>query len=297
MITCLIIAEVMLRRTMETELNLINDERSLMYVYHDTLGWFPSKNSTGRFKALREVSVRHNSRGFRDEEHLPGEKARIMVLGDSFVWGYDVEEEDRFTEILDSTLEGMDVFNLGVSGYGTDQEWILLQKHYEYYQPDIVFLMFCTDNDRLDNRMNLRYNYFYKPYVTEEAGSLKVKGVPVPSGYRQFTKDYPVASNSYLLRLVASSYFKLKYSEIYLDSDPTFALLSEMRSYSEKKGSTFIIGLQKGDDTIELFLKSEGIAYINVENNFLRGWHWNEEGHEYVANEIEKFLRESDLSW
>lgn len=221
----------------------------------------------------------------------------MMVLGDSFVWGYDVEEEDRFTEVLDKKLENTDVFNLGVSGFGTDQEWLLLQRNYDFYQPDVVFLMFCTDNDRLDNRMNLRYRYFYKPYAVENGDSLMMKGIPVPTGYRQFLNKYSKASNSYLVRLVASSYFNLKEPEIYLDSDPTFALIKSIKSYSELRGSAFYVGLQKGDASIERFLENEEIAYVNVENNFLRGWHWNEEGHEYVAKTVEEFLKKNDLSW
>ena len=282
---------------MKTELSIINDERSLMYAHHDTLGWFPSKKTTGIFKGLNEVSVRHNSRGFRDEEHIPRANKRMMVLGDSFVWGYDVEEDDRFTEILDEKLDNTDVFNLGVSGFGTDQEWLLLQKNYDFYQPDVVFLMFCTDNDRLDNRMNLRYRYFYKPYAVEDGDSLIMKGIPVPPGYRQFTNEYPLVSRSYLVRLVVSSYFSLKEPEIYLESDPTFALIKTIKNYSEQRGSVFLLGLQRGDESIELFLESEEIAYVNVENNYLRGWHWNEKGHKYVAEKLEKFLLESNFSW
>lgn len=145
--------------------------------------------------------------------------------------------------------------------------------------------------------MNLRYRYFYKPYAIENGDSLIMKGIPVPAGYRQFINKYPKASDSYLVRLVASSYFNLKEPEIYLDSDPTFALIKSIKSYSEQRGSAFYVGLQKGDDSLERFLDSEEIAYVNVENNLLRGWHWNEEGHEYVAKLVKEFLIKNDLSW
>ncbi len=295
--TFLIVAEFMFRGVFHSELSLKNDERSLMYSHHDTLGWFPSKNTIGTFKGLKEISVRHNSRGFRDEKHEPGVNPRMMVLGDSFVWGYDVEEKDRFTEVLDKSLNNLDVFNLGVSGYGTDQQWILLQKNFNYYRPEVVFLMYCADNDRLDNRMNLRYRYFYKPYFLEENDSLIMKGVPVPEGYRQFYKERDIASKSYLGRLAVSSYYKLRYPEIFLETDPTFALISKMKKYSEQKGSVFIVGLQKGDKTLEYHLKNEKISFLNVENDHLRGWHWDEGGHAYVAQEIESFLKRKDLSW
>lgn len=295
--TFLLIAEVMFRGMMSSELSIKNDERSLMYSHHDTLGWFPTKNTKGSFKGLKEVSVRHNSRGFRDEEHEPGEKSRMMVLGDSFVWGYDVEEEDRFTEVLDNRLDDLDVFNLGVSGYGTDQEWILLQKNFDFYSPEVVLLIYCTDNDRLDNRMNKRYSYFYKPYFEEQDDSLILKGVPVPEGYRQFYKEREIASKSYLGRLVVSSYYKIAYPEIFLETDPTFALILKMKEYSEERGSVFLVGLQKEDKALMYHLNKEGIDFLNVQNSHLRGWHWDEQGHEFVAKKIEHFLKESDLSW
>ena len=82
------------------------DESNLAYRYDPVLGWFPEKNSKKIFEAARRVMIRHNSRGFRDKETgAVKSRPRIAFLGDSFVWGYDVEEKDRFTEKIQKKLK------------------------------------------------------------------------------------------------------------------------------------------------------------------------------------------------
>ena len=44
----------------------------------------------------------------------------------------------------------------GVSGYGTDQEYLLLKKLWPQVKPAVVVLIFGTDNDRLDNSRSRR---------------------------------------------------------------------------------------------------------------------------------------------
>ena len=68
----------------------------------------------------------------------------------------------------------------GVSGFGTDQEYLLLQKLWPKVKPAVVVLIFCTDNDRDDNRSNIRYEGYQKPYFMLTAqGSLVLAGQPV----------------------------------------------------------------------------------------------------------------------
>jgi len=110
----------------------------------------------------------------------------MIFLGDSFVWGYDAEQQERFTEKLRANIPGWSIYNLGVSGYGTDQEYLLLRQQYDFYRPQIVFLIFCKDNDDEDNSRNERYGLYYKPYFTVDGAWLKLRGVPVPRSEAYF---------------------------------------------------------------------------------------------------------------
>jgi hypothetical protein len=72
--------------------------------------------------ASHPVTVTANADGFRERRELrPGDgRPRLVVLGDSLVFGVGVEEPERFTEILQERRPGWRVDNLGMLGYGPD---------------------------------------------------------------------------------------------------------------------------------------------------------------------------------
>ena len=279
---------------MSEYLELRDDERTAFYAHHDTLGWFPVPGSEGVFEVTNQIYVSHNERGFRDEEHLVKDTQRMIVIGDSFVWGFNVEQPDRFTEHLDSLLPGWVNYNLGVSGYGTDQEYLILHKHIEFYKPDVVLLVYCTDNDKLDTTTNFRYRGYYKSYFEEnEFGELELKGVPVPKGYRYHVKANKKLYSSYLIRLISKRYHERRYAVVKLQKDPTFEILEKMNALSEKNESRFIVGLQKQDALLESFLQSQQIEFLILENEEVfpfAGNHWTPKGHQIVAQRIRDYL-------
>jgi len=103
------------------------------------------------------MDVQTNSLGFRDEEPAPAteDTTTILLLGDSFVFGYGVNVEDRFDTHLRTRLDGGDgslrIINLGMGGWGTLQETRHARDHFDLFQPDIVVLTFCG-NDPLDDK-------------------------------------------------------------------------------------------------------------------------------------------------
>ncbi len=277
---------------MKEELSLPADERELLYQYDKTKGWVPRKSSKGDYQGSISIRVSHNTQGFRDAEPLFEKANRIMFLGDSFVWGYDVEQEERFSDLLRSSLIEWDVYNLGVSGYGSDQELILLKEEFDTYKPDLVFLVYCTSNDKLYNLMNLRYGGYYKPYYQLNGNSIELKGNPVPKGIRYFINE-SVLKRSFLIRLAMKSYYATYHSKVKQKEDPTFEIMKEMNQYVQSKGSTLVVGFQKKYPLMESFLEKEGVEFINLENKHvyrLAGQHWNPEGHIYVARTIEEYL-------
>src|SRR3954470_23754325 len=155
LVATLAVLEVMLRLVDLRELREGVSERSLSYQYDAELGWIPIPGSTSAVTNARTIQARHNSLGLRDEEFTPDAKPTIMFLGDSLVWGLDAEAGERFSELLKPRLPNYRILAAGVSGFGTDQEYLLLQKLWPTVKPAIVVLIFCTDNDRDDNRSNI----------------------------------------------------------------------------------------------------------------------------------------------
>jgi hypothetical protein len=110
------------------------------------------------------VKISINSDGYRDGEHeikKPQGSLRIVVLGDSFVAGMAVDQEKLFTTLLEKKLcagqasKKFEVFNFGVSGYGTAQEYLALKEYGLRYSPDIVIQFFFVGNDVWDNSKDL----------------------------------------------------------------------------------------------------------------------------------------------
>ena len=167
----------------------ILDEMNLTYRYDEEIGWFPIENSSKQYTGTRLIHVQHNQSGFRDIEHGPKKKKRMVFLGDSFVWGYDVEYGERFTELLQERLPDWEIINMGISGYSTDQELLLIEKWFDNYKPDIVFVIVC-DNDSLGNRSNKMHRY-YKPYFTYVENKRIKHGIPVPKSLPYYTAKYP----------------------------------------------------------------------------------------------------------
>lgn len=122
-----------------------------MFVPDEKLGWvmLPNAQFRQRLYGGHEALVRTNSLGFRDREHsVDGEGARfrVVVLGDSFVWGFGVNNEDIFTVRLREMLPGVQLINLGVTGYNLTQEHELLKLRGLTYDPDLVVVTFCQND-------------------------------------------------------------------------------------------------------------------------------------------------------
>lgn len=107
-----------------------------------TLGWRLKKNAVGTSsRSGHLVEYRINSKGLRDDE-TPYEKPpgthRIAVIGDSRTFGYGVMIGQHYSRLLEGYFQDLEVINLGVSGYGIDQSFLILQEEGFRYSPDLV---------------------------------------------------------------------------------------------------------------------------------------------------------------
>jgi len=287
------LAELGLRLFFRANLALVDDERNLLYRYDSYLGWFPIPSQGKNLLASRTFTVVHNREGFRDPDFKTQAQNGIMFLGDSFVWGYDVDAPERFTDKLRQRHPEWTIYNLGVSGYGTDQEFLLLQKYFDSYKPRIVFLVFCVETDHDDNSSNVRYEGYYKPYCTASDGELQLRGVPVPRSEKVFFAEHRLFSRCYLVRLMARAYYKFTAAPILQNPDPTGSILRAMHSYVKSNGAVFCVGLTRRDPNVEAVLRERQIPYVDLSTSLRYpqfGNHWTPEGQTFVCDQIEGFF-------
>ena len=291
---CLLLAgaaEVSLRVLNPHELRLWSDDRNLAYRFDSELGWFPKKETAMKLLGSNWFSVQHNNKGFRDHHHGPKLKPRIMFIGDSFVWGYDVEQKERFTELLQQKLPDWEMLNLGVSGYGTDQAYLLLQKNFLHYRPDIVFYIFDFKSDPDDNCRNLRYGHYYKPYFKMNGGWLQLNGTPVPKGFNYYHLEYANLFESYLVRQMMLGYLKIFHPMVRFHPTPSEPLILAIREYTEKHGAWCYVGFNHiSEDEREFrFCEEFKLSCLDLSTDLRfpeRGEHWTPNGHQFVANQI-----------
>ena len=146
-------------------------------------GWkpLPGVEKRGR-EWCGEIPARMNSRGWRDAEHAlakPPGTLRIVALGDSITFGQAVDYGQRFTEVIEEKLDGVEVINLAVTGHGTDQELRIFEEEGRLYAPDLVLLNVFVGNDLEDIRHEKRFGW-PKPYFQLEDGGLELVP-PTPS--------------------------------------------------------------------------------------------------------------------
>jgi hypothetical protein len=102
------------------------------------------------------------------------------VLGDSFVWGFGVEDEEIFTSVLERRSDPpLEVVNLGVSGYGTDQQLLLWRALGARFRPDVVLLVLCPYTDLAENLLASAYGHPKPVFHFSEDGH-RVGNQPVP---------------------------------------------------------------------------------------------------------------------
>ena len=304
------------------------------FQYDPTIGWRLLPNLEGPFERPQFQSyVRINRHGLRDRDHSYDKKPdtkRILVLGDSFVWGYGVNEEEVLTRRMEAGLPGVEVINAGATAYGTAQELLWLEREGLKYHPDLVVLVLYK-NDLYDN-MTPVYNGYHRPLmVLNEDGSLKLTGVPCSHGsLRDMLRKWLVRHSALMGIALRSNFrFLLRLDQPLFGTEPrdmrsenkdsgapdrkypvqlTLALVEQMRQVALGQGARLlVVAVCHHDDPCKDVVR--GLA----EKNFpilalddFKGYspadmvisgdeHWNSVGHAFAAKGISEFIKKHRL--
>ena len=312
----------------------VSPERDRFWKYDPLLGWVHQPGQEGIFETPQfRTAVRINENGLRDRERSydrHNDNQRILVLGDSFAWGYGVEESERFSQRLEETL-GVEVINGGVSGYSTDQELLWYRNEGIKYETDLVILV-VAGNDVGDNEQQLVSTIYYKPKFVIEKGQLIPTGHPVPKTSPQGLFVYSLSQRSALAYFLIQRYFDLltlygraratpkpensQASGTGVGKEPfelTIALIDEMKNIAESRKAKFMIVTtdrwwnhpsgESYEDFVAI-MRSEGFLVLDVES--MPGFdpeemlipddgHWSPAGHKFVATKIEDFIKSNQL--
>ncbi len=139
------------KRLYQSDRNLIVRMRPNARITYNRNAGYPGRKST--------YEVVTSAQGFRtppfSESKKPG-VFRVVCLGDSSTFGFNVEAADAYPQVLARLLEQshpgrFEVLNLGVPGHSSRQGLELLRQEVLRYDPDLVTFAFGT-NDRFWHR-------------------------------------------------------------------------------------------------------------------------------------------------
>ena len=151
--------------------------------YDADLGWALAPNLAVDPYRRPGTTFTTDSRGFRGvvetTTEVPEGSFRVVCIGDSFTLGFGVGDHETFPHHLGALGPGIDVVNMGVSGYGVDQIYLSYLKRGA--EIDANLLLYCVIEDDFRRMMFDRFGDNYsKPWLELIDGELAIRNVPVP---------------------------------------------------------------------------------------------------------------------
>ena len=281
------------------------------------LGWKLSAGKSGVHNTrYYEVVYNINSLGFRDKPRMVMKDEniyRILLSGDSQVYGLGIPEDQRFSNLIENKKTHLEIWNLAGPGYGLDQQILCYERDGKFFNADeVIFFVAPSTLQRI------HYDYIYKKhkpmFVTDHSGSLKL--IPIPKGKTAMTSLlYDLLSPMYLpyfveLRLKMLTDIKKKSSfkrdqETNIESITSRARVGDFEkkmlimarniAVGRKQRITILSALPEATrKDLQAFCDQNGIGLLEIaldgERNDLRfgryDRHWNIEANKLIADQL-----------
>ena len=151
-------------------------------------GWIVAANTEYR-KVVEDtpgelvtITVKHFENGFKRWGNINTEKVKMFIIGDSYTKMDFVSNGEEWYSFLEKEFKDLELFVYGAGGYGSLQEYMVLDDYIDKINPDLIVLQF-SDNDFTNNLYDLDLlsypynNHSFKPYL--EKGKI-VYRLPLP---------------------------------------------------------------------------------------------------------------------
>ena len=159
--------------------------------YHPTIGHLYVPGVKARIEREQGAwLIRANEAGFRSNREFAAAKApgtfRTLLFGDSFTAGGSVNNEHRYSDLLEAMIPGLEVYNFGLPNTGTDQQYLTFREFAPRFEHDLIVIGLQVENIQRLARyrpwaLPTETVFYAKPYFTlQPGGCLELHGVPVP---------------------------------------------------------------------------------------------------------------------
>lgn len=198
--------------------------------YHPQLGYTLQKNLRNvrlSYPGQLDYTLDTNAYGFRGPDwDLSANRKNVVILGDSFAFGWGVQWEETVGKILEKNLQKTDrsyqVINLAMPGWDID----LIIRSFELYKdllkPVAVVYVFCP-NDLLGGIKKIsstKYDLEYHPQPDDEKNFQAMVARQQP-GYRSWNKFYRSSYlKAYHARVIRRLFSKRIRTSLSIDKTP-----------------------------------------------------------------------------
>lgn len=167
------------------------------------LGWRPVAHLTLErdmpgFGPVRYSTTRDGFRVFGDPS---SGKLKLLFIGDSFTEAATVSDGETYYERLAAARPDLEIFAIGGGGYGTLQEFLVLDRWVDAIRPDLVIVQahpndLINNSHALESRSTTDNNQMTRPYW--EDGRIVHRFPENPT----WGPIYNLVRHSYILRLI-----------------------------------------------------------------------------------------------
>lgn len=239
-----------------------------------------------------EFDLRYDRHGFRNDEDM--ERAEVVVVGDSYVESPMLSNSSLLTSTV-KRLSGASVANLGISGYGPEQELIVLKRYGLNLQPKVIVWTFFEGNDLLQ----------LDPEGTETDPALSEISIPTDDYWmRSLTRNLLVLSKR-VMRGCVPNYTFLQYrgmfreqsgkqTELYFWEKPAAlkptdrlrlerlrSILAEAHEVSRQRGIRFVVAFAPVKYRVH-----RGLETFEPSTPEMRDWPFNE-----LPSDVESMIK------
>lgn len=123
------------------------------------------RTKNGTLYPVRRSQTQYGFRSFGD---VNSRRLKMLVMGDSFTHATAVSDDRTYHALLSKLLD-VEVFAYGAGGYGTLQEFLVLDRYLDIIRPDIILWQYCVNDfinndNELERLSRINNNGWVRPY-------------------------------------------------------------------------------------------------------------------------------------
>ncbi len=238
------------------------------------------------FCRIEPYHLETNSKGLRydeTEEHKNEDTYRILVIGDSNVFGWGLNQSDTFPYILKQELashheKDYQVLNMGVPGAGIENHYLILRNIGLDYNPDLVIV---STGDR--DSMTVPKQEKLREDAIEKLPSEDPDDVEINNKIEELLKDY---WEDFSYSNSSMEYYKNLLSETALDKDFNLCIHLIYKSRSDQTEKALSEWSQDNENFC--FIEKSQKLQKNSEKWRIAPYdpHYNAKANELIANQL-----------